>query len=147
MNMPRISGLLFSDVHFPEICWFSYYFLFLLWCPFELRWVRVRSVMFSWVDYDLWHNVPMSLVMRFNFNGPLQVPSKKGVPPDREGSQPTYGPGERRASYVNMKNLAKGRIRIVRKDAEKNVQREKFSQWATSPGAQRCTVLYSQFFR
>ena len=49
----------------------------------------------------------------------LSPPSKKGVPPDREGSQPTYGPGERRASYVNMKSLAKGRLQMVRKDAEK----------------------------
>ena len=48
-----------------------------------------------------------------------KVPTKKGVPPDREGSLRTYGPNERRASYVNMKNLAERRIRIVRKDAEK----------------------------
>ena len=36
-----------------------------------------------------------------------------------------------------MKSLAKGRMRMVRKDAEKKVQREKFSQRATSKGAQR----------
>ena len=37
----------------------------------------------------------------------------------------------------------------MRNDAEKkkNVQREKFSQVATSPGAQRRTALSSQFFR
>ena len=80
----------------------------------------------------------MFLVLLFNFNCPLQGCETIEDPPGRgEGSQPTYGPGERRANYVNMKNLAKGRIRIVRKDAEKNVQREKFSQVATSPGAQR----------
>ena len=69
-----------------------------------------------------------------------RVPSKRGVPSDRRWSQPTYGPRERRASYVNMKSLAKraetNRAQRRRKK-KKSVQREKFSQVATSPGAQR----------
>ena len=68
----------------------------------------------------------MFLVLLFNFNGPLQGFEKKEVPPGRgEGSQPTYWPGERRVCYVIMKSLAKGRMRMVRKGAEKtyNVKR------------------------
>ena len=110
MNMPMISGLLFSDFHF-----FCFFF------PLQLRWVRVRSVMFSCIDYDYdtrfqcsWYCCSIAMV-RCRF-----VRKKREVSPGRgEGSQPTYGPGERRASYVNMKSLAKGRLQMVRKDAKK----------------------------
>ena len=62
----------------------------------------------------------MFVVLMFNFNGPLQGFEQKGSPTKQgRGLQPTYGPGERRASYVNMKSLAKGRMRMVRKGAEK----------------------------
>ena len=97
------------------------FFFFLFVCNVHLKCVGseyapLRSVE-SITTYDPrcqcpWYCSSISMVR-------CRVPSKKGVPPDREGSQPTYGPGERRASYVNMKSLAKGRLQMVRKDAEK----------------------------
>ena len=96
--------------------------------------------MFSCVDYDYdtrfqcsWYCCSVSIVR-------CRVSNKREVPPGRGGgSQPTYGLGERRAGYVNMNSLAKGRMRMMRKDAEKkqNVQREKVCQRATSKRAQR----------
>ena len=79
MNVPKISGLLFSDFHFPEI------FFFVL-CPFQLRWVRVRSVMFSRVDYDYDTRFQCSW---FNFNGPLQGFEQKRSPTRQRRGVPT----------------------------------------------------------
>ena len=52
-----------------------------------------------------------------------KVPTKKGVPPDREGSLPTYGPNERRASYVNMggKHISQGKHWITTKKAPEDI--------------------------
>ena len=118
MSMPKISGLLFSDFHFPDIFSFFLFFGLLMAISTALGQSPFRYVQLC--RLRLCHKVPVFLVLLLNFNGPLQGFEKKEVPPSRgEGSQPTHGPGERRASYVNMKSLAKGRIRMVRKDAEK----------------------------
>ena len=104
--------------------------LFFFKYPFELRWVRGRSVMFGEVEYDDDTRCQCS-----RYSCAMFRTKEESHQTEERGSN--YGPSERRASYVNMKSLANGWIRIVRNDAEKNVQREKFSQRATSKGAQR----------
>jgi len=66
------------------------------WFPIQLRWVPVCSVTYNCADYDYhtrfpfsWFCCSISLVCCKFW--------KKEVPPSKgEGSQPTYGPGERR---------------------------------------------------
>ena len=69
MSRSRISGLLYSDFHFPDI--FFLYFLF--WCLMSISTALGQSP-FRYVQLcrlRLWHKVPMFLVLLFNFNDPL----------------------------------------------------------------------------
>ena len=113
-KIARIENEYAEDIWAPFF-WFPFSWdLLIVFCSFFMSiWTALgqRTLCYvRWSRVRLWHKVPMFTVLQCN------VSDKRGVPPDRgEGSQPTYGPSERRASYVNMKNLAKGRIRIVRK--------------------------------